>query len=248
MEWQLVLVAVAGVWLTGVAKSGFAGGIGVVAVPMMAPFIGGEAAIGLLLPILLWMDGQTVWGYRRQLRWALVKPLVPGIVCGILLGTLLLGRTDEASIQLLIGLMGFWVLAQRFIPALQANIARLAGDDAQTPVYGVLAGLGSTLAHAGAAPLQAHFLLQQQDRLSFLAQVAATVALMNALKLIPYGALGLLHISASWLLLLLLPVAWFGVVSGRWLAERIDGNAFFRVMMVLLALNSSWLVWQGLTS
>ncbi|GGY34729.1 UPF0721 transmembrane protein [Bacterioplanes sanyensis] len=242
----LLGVAAVGVLLTGVAKSGFAGGIGVVAVPMMAPFIGGDAAIGLLLPVLLLMDGQTVWAFRRQLRWSLIRPLVPGIVVGTACGTWLLGKTDEHSIQLLIGLMGFWVLLQRFAPTLQRTIAAMAGS-LQAHVNGGLAGLGSTLAHAGAAPLQAHFLLQRLPNESFLAQVAATIGLMNVLKLLPYGALGLLNVSFTGLSLILIPVAWAGVLLGRWLSLRLAHAVFFRIMMVMLALNSTWLVWQGLS-
>ncbi len=246
MEWHFWLVACIGVWLTGVSKSGFAGGVGTVAVPMMAPFVGGEIAIGLMLPILILMDGLTVWGYRRQLSWPLIRPLIPGVLAGIAVGTVLLGSSNEHSIQLLIGCMGFWVLIQRFVPAVQRFITtRTAGVLA--PAHGMLAGVGSTLAHAGAAPLQAYYLLQKLDHSRFLAQVSATVGMMNLAKCVPYGMLGVLDITLSWSAAILIPVAWLGVVSGRWLAGRMSGELFFRIMMALLALNSCWLVWQGLS-
>lgn len=247
MEWHFWLIASIGVWLTGVSKSGFAGGVGTVAVPMMAPFVGGEIAIGLMLPILILMDGLTVWGYRRQLCWSLIRPLIPGVLAGIAVGTVLLGSTNQHSIQLLIGCMGFWVLIQRFVPAVQNCITRKAAA-ILAPTHGVLAGVGSTLAHAGAAPLQAYYLLQTLEHRQFLAQVSATVGIMNLVKCIPYGFLGVLDITLSWQAAILVPVAWFGVVSGRWLAGRMSGELFFRIMMALLALNSCWLVWQGMSA
>lgn len=65
MDLTFVAITVIGVLITGISKSGFGGGIGVVAVPMMAPFIGGEQAIGILLPILLLMDVLTIRIYRH---------------------------------------------------------------------------------------------------------------------------------------------------------------------------------------
>jgi len=124
VDLTFVAIAVLGVLLTGIAKSGFGGGIGVVAVPMMAPFIGGEQAIGILLPILLLMDIMTLRVYRRYLSFALVKPLLPGILLGITAGTLLLGVVSERGVQALIGLIGFWVLAQKRWPWLAGRRRR----------------------------------------------------------------------------------------------------------------------------
>ena len=53
------LVAVLGVILTGVSKSGFAGGAGVVAVPLMALFIPVSQAVVIMLPLLLLMPNKS---------------------------------------------------------------------------------------------------------------------------------------------------------------------------------------------
>ncbi len=254
MDLTFVAIAVLGVLLTGIAKSGFGGGIGVVAVPMMAPFIGGEQAIGILLPILLLMDIMTLRVYRRYLSFALVKPLLPGILLGITAGTLLLGVVSERGVQALIGLIGFWVLAQKRWPWLAGW--RMAAVTEEQPaqasalqggLLGSIAGLGSTLAHAGAAPLQAYFLLGKLNKESFLAQITLAIGLMNAIKLLPYGMLGLLDFDIGWLTVILVPVAFAGVYLGRRLSQRLDGDVFFKVMMWLLAGNSAWLLGQAVT-
>ncbi len=46
------LLAFAGVVLTGISKSGFAGGAGVVAVPLLALVLPVERAAALMLPLL----------------------------------------------------------------------------------------------------------------------------------------------------------------------------------------------------
>lgn len=244
MEPTFLLVAALGVLLTGIAKSGFGGGIGVIAVPMMAPFIGASAAIGVLLPILLLMDVLTLRVYRAQLSWTLVKPLLPGMLVGIVLGSFLLGGVSERGVQALVGGMGLWVLAQKRWPLLSG---RKASSEAGLPptLLGSLAGLGSTLAHAGAPPIQAYFLSQMLSKEYFLAQVALAVALMNTIKLVPYGALGMLEVSLSPLTLVLIPLAFAGVWLGKWLAARLSGELFFRIMMALLLVNSLWLLAQA---
>ena len=53
MFWCLAIFVV---YIMGVSKSGFAGGAGVIAVPLMSIVISPQAAAALLLPILLFID------------------------------------------------------------------------------------------------------------------------------------------------------------------------------------------------
>tara|TARA_B100001109_G_scaffold4202_1_gene3283 strand:+ start:38932 stop:39684 length:753 start_codon:yes stop_codon:yes gene_type:complete len=248
VDLTFILITVVGVLITGISKSGFGGGIGVVAVPMMAPFIGGEKAIGILLPILLLMDVLTIRIYRHYFSWRLLKPVVPGIVIGIFAGAALLDVVDERGVQAIIGLMGIWVLAQRRWPVLGG--AGKQPDAASGPLkahfLGALGGVGSVLAHAGAAPMQAYYLTQKISKDYYLGQMAVAFGVMNAIKLIPYGYLGLLNPEIGTLTLLLIPLAFIGTWLGRWLSKRVDSVLFFRVMMVLLAVNSVYLLGRAL--
>ena len=240
MDPVFLLVTVVGVLITGISKSGFGGGIGVVAVPMMAPFIGGEAAIGILLPILLLMDVLTIRIYRHYMSWKMLLPVVPGIIGGIFIGAALLDVVSERGVQAIIGIMGIWVLAQRVWPLLGG-----AGNGRgrfKPHLLGSLGGLGSVLAHAGAAPMQAYFLTLNISKEQYLAQMAIAFGLMNGVKVIPYAWLGLLNLKVGTMTLLLIPVAFLGTWLGRWLSQRVNSETFFRVMMVLLALNSVYLL------
>ena len=68
LSWSIVFLAV---FLIGVTKSGFGSGVGLMIVPMTAiamgyiPGRGSEAALGLLLPLLIAGDLIAVWQYRR---------------------------------------------------------------------------------------------------------------------------------------------------------------------------------------
>ena len=50
------ILAILGVTLTGISKSGFAGGAGVVAVPLMSLYIPFEHTVVIMLPLLIVMD------------------------------------------------------------------------------------------------------------------------------------------------------------------------------------------------
>src|SRR5690554_3240142 len=84
MEWLWWSVALLGIFLIGLTKSGFGAGVGLMVVPMMAiamgniPSRGSEAALGLMLPLLIIGDLIAVWQYRRL--FAFRRSAVPAAV------------------------------------------------------------------------------------------------------------------------------------------------------------------------
>ena len=63
------VAAVPAVLLFGIAKGGFGGGLGVVAVPLMALVVSPLQAAAVLLPILCLMDLVGLWAYRGRWLW-----------------------------------------------------------------------------------------------------------------------------------------------------------------------------------
>ena len=60
MWWYITAMGLACL-LIGVAKSGFGGGIGFLAVPLVAAALPVERALGVWLPILMFADVFAVW-------------------------------------------------------------------------------------------------------------------------------------------------------------------------------------------
>ena len=123
MEYWWIVVFFA-IFLIGVTKSGFGSGVGLMVVPLTAiamwhiPGRGAEAALGLLLPLLIVGDIIAVWQYRRlfaakpamvpvgpggeaiedepaedtgrETAVRLLKHLMPGTAAGVVLGGLIL--------------------------------------------------------------------------------------------------------------------------------------------------------------
>jgi uncharacterized membrane protein YfcA len=60
------VAAIPAVLLFGIAKGGFGGGLGVLAVPLMALVVSPLQAAAVLLPILCLMDLVGLWAYRGR--------------------------------------------------------------------------------------------------------------------------------------------------------------------------------------
>ena len=82
------MVAVLAVFITGIAKSGFAGGGAMLAVPLMTLFISPQVAAAIMLPILFVIDLFNLWKYRNDISMSLLKILLPGAMIGILIGAM----------------------------------------------------------------------------------------------------------------------------------------------------------------
>lgn len=84
-------LAVVGVLITGISKSGFAGGAGVIAVPLLSFVMPVPVAAILMLPLLIVMDAKTMHYYWRSVNWQEIKVIGPAALVGIIAGGYLLG-------------------------------------------------------------------------------------------------------------------------------------------------------------
>ena len=99
------VAAVPAVLLFGIAKGGFGGGLGVVAVPLMALVVSPLQAAAVLLPILCLMDLVGLWVYRGRWLWPELRILVPASMIGIAVGTLLFGFMSAGTVRIIVGVV-----------------------------------------------------------------------------------------------------------------------------------------------
>ena len=81
------LVTAAAVFVTGLSKAGFGGGLGVISVPMLSMFVEPQFAVAVLMPLLITMDAIVVWQYRHRWRKDVVKAMLPGALVGLAKGS-----------------------------------------------------------------------------------------------------------------------------------------------------------------
>ena len=114
-------------------------------------------------------------------------------------------------------------------------------------LWGTASGVTRCVAHAGAPPYQVYTQPMRLDPTYFASTAICFFAIINAIKLMPYFALGQFDATNLATSLVLLPVAPVSVLVGVWLAKRISKRIFYAVLNTLLFILSLQLMWQGVT-
>lgn len=232
--WFYVL-AVPAVVMFGISKGGFGGGLGVVAVPLMALAVSPVQAAAILLPILCLMDLFSLWAFRGKWIIREIRILVPASLLGIGIGTLLFSYMSPALIRLMLGAVAvtftlhYW--AQRYL-------SRGLEQTHFSPAIGVLAatvaGFTSFVAHAGGPPLNMYLLRRGLDRTMFAGTAVLFFTVVNYVKLLPYAWLGQFNADNLGTSLVLSPLAPVGIGIGFWLHQRVSDRVFFFFVYVML--------------
>lgn len=240
--WIVAIIAVA---FVGIAKGGFAGGVGVIATPLMALVMPVPEAAALLLPILIAADFMNTYHYRTQWDRPNIRLLLPAGIVGVVIGGLFFSllADNERVMKMGIGLLALSFVAYQALRALRGGgmvgykPSKLIGT-----VMGVSAGFTSTLVHAGGPPLGVYLIPQQLPRQTYVATAQIFFLVINLVKLIPYAILGLLTIGNLKTAVVLIPVAFIGLQVGQWLNRRFEEKWFLLFIYTLLLLTGIQLV------
>jgi hypothetical protein len=239
------LVAIPAVLLFGIAKGGFGGGLGVMAVPLMALVVAPVQAAAILLPILCVMDLVSLWAYRGRWVLAELRLLLPASLVGIGIGTWMFGAMSPAVIRLLLGIVAVVFTLQHWLQALGSNAPQGRLPPSAGVIAAATAGFTSFIAHAGGPPISMYLLRRHLDRTAFVGTTVVFFAVVNYVKLIPYTWLDQLDGSNLSTSLVLAPLAPVGVATGVWLHNRVTDRLFFRVAYTLLFVVGLKLMYDG---
>jgi len=236
--------AVVAVLILGIAKGGLAGGIGLVAVPLMSLSIEPARAAAILLPILMLMDVTALRPWWGQWDAHNLRTTAAGAVLGTGIGLVSFGLLPPDALRVLVGGIAL-VFALRWWLVRDPGPPRAASYLRGT-FWSTLAGFTSFSVHAGGPPLHVYLLSQRLDKQTFQATTVAFFFAVNWLKLAPYAWLGQLDGSNLATSLLLAPLAPVGIALGAWLHHRIDERIFFRVVYASLVVLGLKLIRDGL--
>ncbi|MEN8719863.1 MAG: sulfite exporter TauE/SafE family protein [Oceanococcaceae bacterium] len=245
------LLGIVGVIVTGISKSGFAGGAGVLAVPLLALVIPPADAVVLVLPLLLLMDVQTIARQRRNLDRAQLLALLPAALLGVGLGSALLDVLPAAALQWLLGLIsitfaGLQWRALRRQPGMTPTTTAPPPRRGPALLAGVVAGTTSTLIHAGGPPLNMYLARCQLPKARWIGTAAVFFFSVNVVKVPAYAVLGLWRPDLLLLAALLIPAGWLGVQLGHRIQQRLSERQFVQVVLVALAGTGVLLIMKAL--
>jgi uncharacterized protein len=241
----------AGFWLAAVVASVLVGMgkggvpiVGMLAVPVMALVMSPVLAAGLLLPVYVVSDMFGLYAYRHAFDRRVLAIVLPGAVAGIGFGWATAELVPEAAVTLLVGVIGV-AFALNLILRKPVSEEPKRAEVGPGLFWGAVTGFTSFVSHAGAPPYQVYTLPLAMTKAVFAGTATIAFAVINAVKLVPYYALGQLNLgNLKVAALLSLPAAiavFAGVRLVQWLPERL----FFRLVIWALLLISVKLVWDG---
>jgi uncharacterized membrane protein YfcA len=241
-DWGFYLAAIPAVTFLGLSKGGFAA-VGIVAAPLLALYAPPLQAAVILLPILLIQDAISIWTYRKDWSAWNLKVLLPGALIGIGAAWGLAAHVSDNTVRLTVGLIGLsFALYAWFGPRRAKATDPIAGMGV---FWGAMAGFTSTLSQAGGPPFQVYVLPQRLPKLTFVGTTTLFFATVNALKLIPYTALGQFSWDGIGTSAVLLPIAVLTNFLGIWLVRVTPTELLYRIAYMMMFLISLGLLWQG---
>jgi len=236
--------AVLAILVSGIAKSGFGGGLGILAVPIMALAIEPARAAAILLPILCLIDAVNIWHYRTKWDRANVRILLPAGLLGVLIGAFTFRYLSDAHIRILIGVIAvvFSVNSLRK----RADAPPRGPDVVRGTFWGLIAGFTSFGVHSGGPPANVYLLPQRLDKSVFVGTLVVVFTTLNFVKLIPYAMLGQLSLSNMTTSLVLAPLAPVGVWIGIRLHNLVNERVFYPLAYAFLLITGIKLLYDGI--
>ncbi len=231
--------------ISAISKGGFAGATSNIMVPIMALVlpVPQVAAIALILLCTMDLSGlRAWWGQwdRQEMR-----VLLPGGVVGVAMGGVLFAWLSPRTVMGVLGVITLSFLAYRAVQGWRRARPPTPHSAPRGFIAAMGSGITSTLAHAGAPPLQMYLLPRAMPRALFAATNVVFFGVINYVKLVPYAMLGLFDWTNIGTALVLLPLCPLGVYLGIWLQKRVPDAAFYRIVSVLLLVTGCKLVWDG---
>jgi hypothetical protein len=254
--WCIVFFAV---FFIGVAKSGFGSGVGLMIVPMTAiamghiPSRGSQAALGLLLPLLIAGDLFAVSQYFHlffpknstdpegkhiQAR-RVIGRLLPGSAIGIVLGGLLLALIHSRAnlvnslIRIEIGCESIVLVSIHWWRLYRGVQHSLLPEPLRSWLTGAFAAVSSTLAHAAGPVIAMYLLPLKLDRQLYVGTCAVYFFLLNTAKIPAYCASGQFAHAQLSFTLRFLPLVAIGALFGKWLNKRMRDFIFTQIVYIL---------------
>lgn len=238
--WSVAIIAAI---FVGLSK----GGLPVVAmmsVPLMSLVMSPLQAAGLLLPIYIVSDWFGLWAYRRNFDARVLKIMIPATAIGIFLGWATASIVSERMVGALIGGLGAAFAASRLLGWGKTAAARHA-KIAPGLIWGAAAGFTSFVSHSGGPPYQIYTVPLRLPKAVFAGTSTILFAWVNAVKLIPYWALGMVSLDSLPVAIWLMVPASLAVLAGVRLVRIIPEALFYTLVLWALLLLSLRLLWAA---
>lgn len=250
LDFAFFAAAVPAVLLVGLSKGGFGGAFALMGVPLMALVVDPLRAAAIFLPILIVMDIVALWAWRNYNDRRTLLMILPGGIVGIALGWATSAYVSPDALKFVIAvstvLFALRYFYQVYGPHVAGNQPPLPHRTGPATFWGMLSGYASFVAHAGGPPFQIYVLPMKLDPKAYTGASVRFFALVNAIKVIPYFALGALDTENLVASATLFPVALVATMMGAWIIRRLKTDVFYPLTYGLALVTGLKLLWDSL--
>ena len=239
-------LAVPAVVALGLSKGGFAG-MGQMATPLLALVMPPLEAAAIMLPIMIAQDAAALWVYRKDWNGRILAIMIPGTMLGIGVAWALAAHVSDAAVRIFIGVITIAFVLYNWLGPKQLARTERRLSVAGGVFWGSLAGFTSTLCQAGGPPYQMYVLSHRLPKMTFVGTTAIFFAVNNALKVIPYFALGQFSTKGLGTSAALLPLAMAANMIGFWVVRITPQELFYKITLLLMFVIAIGLVYAGVT-
>ncbi|MEM1211680.1 MAG: sulfite exporter TauE/SafE family protein [Planctomycetota bacterium] len=249
--WWYITALAGAVVVIGIAKSGFGGGIGILAVPLVASALPVSRTVGVMLPVLIAADVVAVWQHRRSTDWGALRPALIGAAVGVVLGAgvILLFRDRgvlEVALRLVVGGVCLVFVGVQVYRMIGGRVPRLPGTPVAGGIAGGIAGGVSTLAHAAGPVMSIYWLERRFSKAALVGTLVVFFFVVNWVKVPFYLGLGLINGATLMESALVIPLIPLGAALGFWMHRRMPERPFMAVMYSGAAAAAGWMIWTAL--
>ncbi|NTJ43987.1 sulfite exporter TauE/SafE family protein [Agrobacterium larrymoorei] len=250
LDLNFFLVAIPAVVLVGLSKGGLGGALALMGVPLMALAVPPVQAAAIFLPILIVMDLVALWAWRHHNHRETLLLMLPGAIGGIVLGWATSSLISPDAMRLVVASVTIIFVLRYFYDTFRSRKGQEVPPKPQNPakatLWSSLSGYASFVAHAGGPPFQIYVLPLKLDPKTYTGLSVRFFAIMNAIKLIPYFALGALDATNLTTSATLLPVAMLATFAGAKVVKYMKPAVFYPLMYVMAFFAALKLLWDGL--
>jgi uncharacterized membrane protein YfcA len=246
---ELIVLATA-VLVSAVIGNGVGIGSGIFLVPVLTLVLPSKLALGIGAPAMLISDIVGLRYYWKEWEFHELKRLVPMGILGVFSGGYLIDIIPSRYFQFGIGIVAVGFACFQLYRSVRSRRAPLKASDkphyvpsrswSRSVFFGYLAGLASTMAHAGGMVMSIYMLQADTPKRRFVGTFVIFSFATNLIKLFTYSIIGILSGDMVTWMAALAPLIICGGLFGNFLNHRIPQELFRNLIMVFILAIGLW--------
>ena len=238
-------------FVTGLTKSGFAGGTGIIVTPLLATVMTARESLGIALPLLFISDVVNFGLFWGQWDWKAIALVTPGGLVGILLTTRVVVRLPEYWLKKSIGILGLLFIPLQILrmtvwQSFDPGSFSIEAQIALGLITGLATGVFTTMAHVGGMVSTIYFLLvlpKEGINATLVGSATVVYFLLNLLKLVTFTRGGLITKDTMRQVPRMLPMLAVGLLVGKGVNMFFGGSRVDWFIYVVLGIGGV-LAWR----